>query len=209
MNCFSGQGERLEWAVASLALAGQTRSGDLHFVTEAPWGGLAAVVDGAGHGEEAMAAAQTAVAQLKQHASEPVTKLIQRCHEALKSTRGAVITVVSFTAADSSLTGIGIGNVEAILLHARPSAEPRTESVLLRGGVVGSHLPPLQTNIFPVEFGDVLIFTTDGVRNDFPSRLSLGGPITAMAERVLKDYGRGDDDALVLAVRYRGRPGRG
>jgi negative regulator of sigma-B (phosphoserine phosphatase) len=209
MICSSGHGERLEWAVASMALAGETRSGDLHFVTEGDWGGLAAVVDGVGHGEEAMAAAQAAVAELQRHAREPVTSLIQRCHRALKSTRGAVITLVSFTPDDSTATAVGIGNVEAVLLHARPSAEPKSESVLLRGGVVGSHLPPLQTNIFSVDYGDVLIFSTDGVRNDFTSGLSLGIPIRTMAERVLKDYARGNDDALVLAVRYLGRQNRG
>jgi hypothetical protein len=30
-----------------------------------------------------------------------------------------------------------------------------------------------------------------------------------MAERILKDYARGNDDALVLAVRYLGRQSRG
>jgi len=209
MNCASGHGERLEWAVASLALAGEARSGDLHFVTEGEWGGLAAVVDGVGHGEEATAAAQAAVAQLQAHAREPVTALMQRCHQALKSTRGAVITAVSFSPEDSTATGVGVGNVEAVLLHARAAAEPKTESVLLRGGVVGSHLPPLQANMFSIDYGDVLIFSTDGVRPGFTGGLSLGVPIRAMAERILKDYARGNDDALVLAVRYLGRQSRG
>ena len=143
------------------------------------------------------------------HANRSRCPWCKRCHQALKATRGAVITLVSFTPADGTATAVGVGNVEAIFLHARSSAEPRSESVLLRGGVVGSHLPPLQTNVFSIEHGDVLIFSTDGVRNGFTGRLSLGMPIRAMAERILKDFARANDDALVLVVRYLGRQSRG
>jgi hypothetical protein len=63
--------------------------------------------------------------------------------------------------------------------------------------------------MFSIDYGDVLIFSTDGVRPGFTGGLSLGVPIRAMAERILKDYARGNDDALVLAVRYLGRQSRG
>src|SRR5207245_2030712 len=83
----------LEWGVATLTLAGQLESGDLHLVREVGGGVLVAVVDGLGHGEEAAAAARLAVTTLDQFAPEPIASLVQRCHEALRGTRGAVMSV--------------------------------------------------------------------------------------------------------------------
>ena len=86
---------RLEWGVASQASPGENRSGDLHVLEQGPWGSLAAVVDGLGHGEEAAAAAEIASEILRHGADEPLAGLVKRCHQALKLTRGAVMTVVS------------------------------------------------------------------------------------------------------------------
>ena len=94
---------------------------------------------------------------------------------------------------------------KAVLLHhVRASAVPRSESVLLRGGLVGYRLPPLHPTHFSIAPRDVMILTTDGVRDGFAARLNLGEAIQPMAERVLREYFRGNDDALVLAVRYLG-----
>ncbi len=81
----------LEWGVATLTLAGQSESGDLHLVREVGGGVLVAVVDGLGHGEEAALAARLAVTTLDRFAGEPVGSLVQRCHEALLGTRGVVM----------------------------------------------------------------------------------------------------------------------
>src|SRR5256885_9190382 len=60
----------IEWGVASLALPGEAESGDRHLVKPVGTGVLVAVVDGLGHGAEAAAAAQAAVAALERHATE-------------------------------------------------------------------------------------------------------------------------------------------
>ena len=56
----------IEWGVASRALPGETRSGDLHVVESFAGGALVAAVDGLGHGEEAADAADR-VARSKEH----------------------------------------------------------------------------------------------------------------------------------------------
>src|SRR3989442_1880853 len=83
----------IEWGVASLALPGEAESGDRHLVKPVGTGVLVAVVDGLGHGAEAAAAAQAAVAALERHATESPVPLVERCHRALQGTRGVVMSV--------------------------------------------------------------------------------------------------------------------
>ena len=81
---------------------------------------------------------------------------------------------------------------------------PRRESLLLRGGVVGVHLPALFASIIPVVRGDTLILATDGVRNDFAEHLVPGGPAQQLADRIVANWGTRTDDTLVLVARYLG-----
>ena len=194
----------IEWAVAEVTRAGQTESGDRHLVTATPDGALVAVVDGLGHGAEAADAAKVAVRSLERNAQQRVIPLVRDCHQSLVGTRGAVISVASFTAHDQTMTWLGVGNVEGLLLRALATS-PRRESLLLRGGVVGVHLPTLTAEIVPVTPGDTLILATDGVRSDFSSeRLSQQDPPPMLADHILARWGKQDDDALVLVVRYLG-----
>src|SRR5260370_1253817 len=135
----------VEWGVASLALSGQVVSGDMHVVQPFANGVLLAVVDGVGHGAAAAAAAQVAVATLRAHAHEDVLPLLERCHEALRPTRGAVLTVASCNARAGTLSWAGVGSVEGVLLrgNVKEGAALRDcQYVLLPGGVVGLQLPP-------------------------------------------------------------------
>ena len=78
------------------------------------------------------------------------------------------------------------------------------ESLLLRAGVVGSQLPPLQATLIPIARGDTIFFATDGIRSDFSDTLSARENPQRAADRILRQYRRGNDDALVLATRLTG-----
>jgi phosphoserine phosphatase RsbX len=196
----------VEWSAVTRAAPGETVSGDLHVVM--PWSGgtLVAVMDGLGHGEEATFAARMAAAVLARHAEAPVTVLTQQCHEALRQTRGVVMTVASIDWREEMLTAVGVGNVETVRMRISPRVQPRRESVILRGGVVGYQLPPLQPTLLPIAPGDVVVFATDGVGEDFAESINLDDPIAQMADRVMVRNFRGRDDALVLACKYLGAP---
>ncbi|HVS52569.1 MAG TPA: SpoIIE family protein phosphatase [Opitutaceae bacterium] len=194
----------VEWSVASCALPGQRISGDRYVIQSWAGGVLAGVVDGLGHGEEATAAASAAVEVLERHAGESVIALMQRCHRALQPTRGAVLTLVSIDAGENTAAMLGIGNVEAVLLRANPQARPRRESVLLRGGVVGYQLPALHADLVPFGAGDLLVFATDGVQEDFGDELEIEEPLPQLVERIMAEKFRGTDDGLVLACRHLG-----
>lgn len=194
----------IEVGVASLALPGQAESGDLHVFKAFPGGALVGVIDGLGHGSEAAVAARTAVEILESRPSESVLALIRQCHDKLNPTRGAAMSLASLNRIEGTLTWLGVGNVEGVLLRGDKSATPGYESLLLRGGTVGRRLPSLFASILPVSPGDTLIFATDGIHSDFAQGLAIVEPPPRAAARILSQHGKGTDDALVLVARVSG-----
>jgi negative regulator of sigma-B (phosphoserine phosphatase) len=192
----------VEWGIAGSVSPGQSQSGDRHVVCPFPDGFLMAVLDGLGHGNGAALAAARAVRVLEEGAHEPIIALMRRCHEELRATRGAVMSVASFNISYGLMTWLGVGNVQGILRHSGTQSLKPPEVLLLRAGVVGMFLPPLGAAVLPVLPGDILIFATDGVREDFAqSSLESDTPQKA-AEEILSQFGKGNDDALVLVARF-------
>jgi serine/threonine protein phosphatase PrpC len=146
------------------------------------------------------------VAALEQHATESPLLLVERCHRALKGTRGAVLSVALFDHRDRSMTWLGVGNVEGMLLYADSPTRsgPARASLVTRGGIVGSELPRLHAEVLPVAPGDTLILATDGIREGFAEGLSLDASPQQLADHILARHGKGTDDALVLVARYLG-----
>lgn len=169
-------------------------------------GVLIAVVDGLGHGSEATAAADLAITVLQEHASESVLSLVQRCHAALRQTRGAVMNLASYREAEAAVTWLGIGNVEGVLLRVGKRPGGPREDILTRPGVVGFQLPPLRAAVVPVTRNDLLLFATDGVQSDFKDDVLSGQTPKACAERILALHVKPSDDALVLAARFPAAP---
>jgi negative regulator of sigma-B (phosphoserine phosphatase) len=193
----------IEWGAAARPRSGENESGDGLLVREIPNGALIAVVDGIGHGREAALAARTALGVVEAHALETPISVMSRCHRALRSTRGAVMSLAIFHARENSLTWLGVGNVAGFVGRARtPTA---WETLFLRGGVLGQHVQPLAPSVVMMSAGDVLVIASDGVAwNPEDSPVPLESP-DAMARRILGAHAVETDDALVLVARYRGR----
>jgi negative regulator of sigma-B (phosphoserine phosphatase) len=196
---------RIDWGVAGCALGGAEVSGDLHMVVAHSSGMLVGVADGLGHGPEAAVAAQAAAHIFACHAGLPVEQLMLLCHQALRRTRGAVLSIASFDTIAGSIEWVGVGNVEGVLIHDGGGPRAR-ESLLLRGGVVGSRIPPLRAVTLRIDAGDTLIFATDGIARKFVATLPESRPPQEIADDILRDHGKGTDDALVLVAKYRGAP---
>ena len=194
----------IELGVAAATLPGELYSGDYHLVMPFPNGLLVAVMDGIGHGEEAAAASRTAGTILERYAAEPVIALIQRCHRELREMRGVVMSMASFNISHGLMTWVGVGNVHGVLLRNNSTFPPVEEQLLLRAGLVGNQLPPLQAAVLPVSTGDTIVFTTDGIQSDFERTLAHNQNPQKAAEDILARYGKTTDDALVLVARYLG-----
>jgi serine/threonine protein phosphatase PrpC len=197
----------LDWAFAGQTLPGETESGDLHLVKTFATGVLLAVVDGLGHGADAASAARAAVAVLDRYADESIVALVERCHRALVGTRGAVMSLARIDHAAGTMTWLGIGNVEGILLYGEPNRRPARDCLVTRGGTVGRDIPPLRTNVVSVSPGDTLLFASDGIKGGFADSAIGGAAPQQIADQVLANYAKGTDDALILVARYLGENG--
>ncbi len=218
----------VEWGVAATNHPGETASGDLHLVQAYPDGVLVAAVDALGHGQEAAVVAQTATDILTSRSTgESLETIITRCHGSLKGTRGIVMSAAWFCAAADTMTWGGIGNVEGHLLRSHQDSQvtdpdsdqegiqgssprkPHTgtfpdESLLLRGGVIGHQIPRFNSRVLPVQAGDTLIFTTDGIKSISIREIDRDKTPQELADSILATGCKGTDDALALVARYKG-----
>jgi phosphoserine phosphatase RsbX len=192
----------LQYAVARFVPPGNRDSGDREIVRPCDGGIVIGVIDGLGHGDEAAAAAAIARDVIAQHPEDSLIALVVRCHEALRQTRGVVLSIASIDPRNASLSWLGIGNVQAIVQRGDGAVLPSRAELLLRPGVVGAgDLPTLQTSVIPLHSLDTLIFATDGIQTQFADNLVITGPPQTVADGILKDYCQGNDDALVLVAR--------
>ncbi len=196
----------LERGVAGLAHEGEGRSGDVAVFAPSRRGGLVAVIDGLGHGDAAADAAEAAAEVLRAQVELPPQDLFALCHEELRRTRGAVITLAWFDLEARRMEWTGVGNVEARFVRAGDSGDARHASPVVLGGVVGYNLPQVRMGAIPLEPGDAVVLATDGVEADYSRSLESGIAAQELAARVLERHGKGTDDALAAVVRYLGPP---
>jgi negative regulator of sigma-B (phosphoserine phosphatase) len=198
----------LEWSVATRPLPGESENGDSHLVARTAGGWLLAVADGLGHGPEAAAASTIFIEVLNRHLDEQPVRLIQLGHEALKSTRGVAGTIMTIDTRKSLLRWIGVGNVEAVVRRSGDQTAT-TEYVTMRGGIIGYRLPELQESRLVLQRGDILALATDGIDGNFVAALTSAHSPELLAERILVQYAKPADDALVLIGRWQAaRQGR-
>lgn len=197
-------GNVISWGVAEVSMPGESESGDVCIVRPSARGVLIGVIDGIGHGREAAAAARIAGATLEASPDESAIPLMLRCHEKLKGTRGAVITLASFHVNDGTLGWLGVGNVEAALFHSDTKDKAKPERACLGAGIVGHQLPRLRAEIRSVKPRDTLIMATDGIAPGFDEGLILDRTPQQLADDILKRHRKPTDDALVVVARYLG-----
>lgn len=197
-------GGLLDWACASQPMLGETKAGDNCFVQSNATDALIVVVDALGHGSEAAAAAKKAIDTIGFYAHEPLVQLFERCHEALRRTRGVVMSAAAFSAADNRLSWLGVGNVEGAVLRQAGHQAGEVRSFVVRGGVVGYHMPRLQVSHVSIDAGDWLVMATDGLAAGFTQHFSPQATPQDAADTLLNTYARVSDDALVVTARYCG-----
>ena len=193
----------VEWAVASRPLESD-ESGDACFVQALPEATLVGVVDGIGHGPAAAAASRAAVRLLADSGLRHPIDALRRCHEGLRATRGAVLTLAWIDGSRDHMTWLAVGNVQGVLLRADHGAGAPRVPLVGRGGVVGRLLPPLRAHVETIAPDDLLVLATDGIHPDFAQRISGRDSAQRVADAIMAQHRTGADDALVVAVRYRG-----
>ena len=194
----------LQWEVRGRPLPGEPVSGDSAVVAATTHRTLLSVVDGLGHGPEAAAASEVGRSTMLENASEPLEPLLVLCHHALRNTRGAAITMAAVDHADGAVQWLGVGNVEARIVRSDRDRKPRLEAVFHFPGVVGYRLPRLKVHTNRLDPGDLIVLASDGITTSFLDDLDPAAPVDRLAERIVADHARPEDDAIVLIAR-RGR----
>jgi negative regulator of sigma-B (phosphoserine phosphatase) len=193
-----------EWGIAGRSKRGETTSGDLGVVALHRDGALVAAIDGVGHGKAAAHAARRAGDVVLETGSQDLVMTAQRCHDALRGTRGAAISLAFMNARRSQITWLGVGSVEGRVLSGDPAAQRPKGSLALRSGVPGHELPGLTTASLDIRPGDLLVLATDGIQPDFGESLDVSGSTEQIGERVVAGHWKPADDGLVVAVRFLG-----
>lgn len=199
----SDNNECLKWSSICHPMKGEEICGDDFLIVKGENKVLVAVVDGLGHGKEALEASGRALDCLSYYKDESLISLMTQCHEKLKETRGVVMSMAIFDPSEDSMSWMGVGNVEGILFRVSENGETPKETILLRGGVVGYKLPQLKASIITIEPGDTLVFTTDGVNYGYSNTLDTNLSTNDMVMFISDNYVDHADDAQILVARYR------
>lgn len=207
MSARKGTVGPIEWGMAERHKPGETAMGDRGVVLGTPTGAIVAVVDGLGHGPKAAEAANVAVEVLQRFHDKPVTDILARCHDALRGTRGVVMSIAAFDSSRHRMTWAGVGNVEGVIApeYAKPGSRPT--ALISRPGILGYRLPKLRPVSLPLEPGLTAILATDGIDSSFVHEVRPVGSPDRVAQRILATHGSEKDDALVLVARYLGNQG--
>ena len=198
----------LEWSVASRPLDGFQACGDRSLVLMSNRRALVAAVDGLGHGHEAARAAELAVRVLIDNGDDDLALLFDRCHQALRESRGVVMSVAVVDADQDTLTWAGVGDVEGVLLRGSGAGRNPSDArdyLIRRAGVVGGwEKLRLRTAVLPIRPGDTLLLATDGIRSGFEGGVELRAEPAEIAEQILAEHASQLDDSLVFVGRYLG-----
>lgn len=175
--------------------------GDCYYVSDnAPW--FFILADGLGSGDEARFAANTAISVAKEFCQKyredrklHLSDLICRCHQELKSTRGAAIGGVLLDEDNNELLFCGVGNIRLTL------AGRHSKSVFSQPGIVGAQtLPRLSVKGVPLKDYFTGFLFSDGISPESVLAAAQNPylPLKRLAEEVYRMNKTIDDKTLIV-----------
>ncbi len=192
---------RGEWGAVCLPVRGEEASGDGLDIRLRPGGWRLLVADGLGHGPFAREASQRAVAASREDPDGSPTQVLEACHDALRSTRGAAAAVADVDLEAKTVRFAGIGNITGVI-----EANGRSQHLVSLNGIVGQGTAKIREFSYPWPDGALLIMASDGLstrwRLDAYPGLVIRHP-SLIAGVLYRDFGRVRDDATVAVVRER------
>jgi anti-sigma regulatory factor (Ser/Thr protein kinase) len=181
-------------------MRGQVECGDAFSSTRAGSWQRLCVVDGLGHGPLAARAAMEAIAIVRSAAAAATPmEIVARAHDALKSTRGAVMAIAAIDPVAGRLCFAGVGNIAAAIYSGE-----QTRHLLSVEGVVGYQSRTLKMEEHAWNPDCTLILASDGVSTRwnlarYPGLLNRHPVLIASV--IHRDFGRDTDDATLLVAK--------
>jgi anti-sigma regulatory factor (Ser/Thr protein kinase) len=195
----------IEVGALCVPLAGEDACGDGWAVSCGLDGATLLAVDGLGHGPDAAKAAAGAIEALAGNRSAAPAEVMQRAHEALRTTRGAALSVARIGYAGDELRFAGIGNVAGLVVD-----HGSRRALVSHNGIVGNNMRKVQEFAVACPPGALCILHSDGLQTqwdlgDYPGLLARTPGIVAGI--LMRDFMRRRDDAMVLVARRKENSG--
>jgi anti-sigma regulatory factor (Ser/Thr protein kinase) len=210
-----GQGAALlaRWSIAGRSTAtglqvgavnvckpGQEVCGDSWGVEQTEDDSTFMVADGLGHGIEAKIASMEAVRMLHVTPNLAPGLLVERAHQALRSTRGAAVAVTRIDRIANTVTFCGIGNITA-QIHSGGMA---CQSMVSVYGTAGFQTQRIREFTYSWPENGILLMFSDGLgsQTNFTAHpgLALRDP-TLIAGVLYRDFSRGNDDVTAVVAK--------
>ena len=178
---------------------GEIENGDAYHIRHDGSRTLVAVVDGLGHGAGAAAATRVALDALDDWRDEPLDALVLATHDALRATRGAVMSVALIDRATGRMQFAGVGNISTRVYNSPQAVHP-----IPINGTLGARIVKVPVWTYSWAEGTILIMSSDGVSaswdmSHYPNLLAQHPQIVAGV--LMRDYERVSDDATVVVIR--------
>lgn len=158
------------------------------------------LADGLGHGMDAKTASMEAVRILHQYPGLTPGALVERVHQALRSTRGAAVAVARMERGRGVLTFAGIGNI-AGHIYSGAKASQHLVSV---NGTAGFQTQRIREFSYPWPDNGMLVMHSDGLATNTNleaySGLALRDP-ALIAAVLYRDFSRHNDDATAVVAK--------
>jgi len=192
---------RARFAHAGICLAapGEVISGDAWDIRFDGDGKAAVIVaDGLGHGPVAADAAAEALKAFGTLRGSPAT-VLERAHPALRTTRGAAVSIVELDANAGTLVYAGAGNISGRVISG---VEDRT--LMSQHGTLGVQIRKLQDVGYPWPDHSIVVLHSDGLATRWNLK-DVGGLLqcdpAVIAGWLLRDFTRGHDDVTIVVLK--------
>ena len=186
-----------------LPIGGEQVSGDAWTLQETHRGFEILVADGLGHGPIAHAAAVACVDAYSELASDmTLEQKLKQLHSALRSTRGASVSVANLASvnSDAGVDFAGVGNVRGVICE-----HSKDRTLLTHPGTVGLQFRPHPPVHVQWDGNGCFVMHSDGIQSRWNTtgfQNELDHHPAVLAATLYRDYTRGTDDLTVVCCRY-------
>jgi serine phosphatase RsbU (regulator of sigma subunit) len=158
------------------------------------------VADGLGHGPEAQMASQEAIRILHSNRTLAPGELLERTHQALRSSRGAAVAVARIDQVNQTVVFAGVGNISG-QIYAGAQARQHMVSV---NGTAGHHSQKIREFTYAWPTNGMLVMHSDGLSTQTGLETHAGLALrdaSLIAGVLYRDFSRGNDDATVVVAK--------
>jgi anti-sigma regulatory factor (Ser/Thr protein kinase) len=178
---------------------GEHVCGDAWAWASTPTGHVLITADGLGHGKDAAGAADLAIEVFKESPGVTSALLLQALHSALRSTRGAAISILELNSRDKKIMCSGIGNISSGCVVGDSS-----KSFVSLNGTIGHHAQRFQEFSYDWPPASLIVVHSDGLQSKWKLSAYPGLQMRhpGLAAGVLyRDFRRDRDDVTVIVIK--------